>query len=177
VSVDLAAVIRTIPDYPVPGILFRDITTLLADGPAFRETVQRLTAFCADHRVTRIAGIESRGFVFAAPVAAALGVGFVPLRKPGKLPSAVISQEYALEYGEDRLEMHADALRRDERVLLIDDLIATGGTAQAGVALLRRVGAIVTACAFVVELPALGGRARLEAEGVTVHSLVTFPGH
>lgn len=176
-SLDLAAIIRTIPDYPVPGILFRDITTLLADGPAFRETVQRLAALCADQRVTRVAGIESRGFVFAAPVAAALGVGFVPLRKPGKLPATVVSQEYALEYGEDRLEMHADAVHRDERVLLIDDLIATGGTAQAGVALLRRVGAAVAACAFVVELPALGGRARLEAEGVSVHSLVTFPGH
>lgn len=176
-SIDLAAIIRTIPDYPVPGILFRDITTLLADGPAFLEAVHRLTALCADQRVTKVAGIESRGFVFAAPVAAALGVGFVPLRKPGKLPAAVVSQEYALEYGEDRLEMHADAVHRDERVLLIDDLIATGGTAQAGVALLRRVGAVVSACAFVVELPALGGRARLEAEGISVHSLVTFPGH
>ena len=176
-SIDLAAIIRTIPDYPVPGILFRDITTLLADGLAFRETVERLTVLCADQRVTKIAGIESRGFVFAAPVAAALGVGFVPLRKPGKLPAAVVSQEYALEYGEDRLEMHADAVHRDERVLVIDDLVATGGTAQASVALLRRVGAIVAACVFVVELPALGGRARLGAEGISVHSLVTFPGH
>lgn len=176
-TLDLAAVIRTIPDYPVPGILFRDITTLLADGSAFREAVQRLTALCAERRVTKIAGIESRGFVFAAPVAAALGVGFVPLRKPGKLPSTVVSQEYSLEYGQDSLEMHVDAVHRDERVLVIDDLIATGGTAQAGVGLLRRGGAVVTACVFVVELPALGGRARLEAEGVSVHSLVTFSGH
>lgn len=176
-TIDLAQHIRTIPDYPKTGILFRDITTLIADGAAFRETIDRMAARCQSLGITKVAAIESRGFLFGAPLAAALGVGFVPIRKPGKLPGKVISRDYTLEYGQDRVEMHVDAIAPDEKVVLVDDLIATGGTALAALSLLRGAGAIVRACLFVVELPALGGRHRIEAEGATVHALVQFEGH
>ncbi len=176
-TLDLSQYIRTIPDYPKTGILFRDITTLIADGPAFRETIDRLAAHCAPLGVGKIAAIESRGFLFGAPLAAALGIGFVPIRKPGKLPGMVISQDYSLEYGQDRVEMHVDATAPGEKVVLVDDLIATGGTALAALSLIRSSGAVVQECLFVVELPDLGGRPRIEAEGVPVHSLVRFDGH
>ncbi len=176
-TIDLAGFIRTIPDYPKTGILFRDITTLIADGPAFRETIDRLAARCESLGAGKVAAIESRGFLFGAPLAAALGIGFVPIRKPGKLPGKVIAQDYSLEYGQDRVEMHADAIAPGEKVVLVDDLIATGGTALAALALVRSVGAVVQECLFVVELPDLGGRQRIETAGVPVHSLVRFAGH
>lgn len=174
---DLRALIRTIPDHPRPGILFRDITTLLADAAGLRFTVETLAADHADLGIAIVAGVEARGFVFGAPLAVALGAGFVPVRKRGRLPAAVIGIDYALEYGTDRVELHADAVSPGTRVLLVDDLIATGGTALAAARLLRQAGAVIAGCAFVVELPDLGGRDRLEAEGLPVRSLVRFEGH
>ena len=168
----LRELIRDIPDFPKPGILFRDITTLLRDGTALRESVD---ALCAPWRETGpdlVVGIESRGFLLGAPVADRLGVGFVPLRKPGKLPARTISEEYALEYGTDRIEMHADALEPGQRVLLVDDLLATGGTAAASAALLRRAGAEILAASFLVELTELRGRDKLT--GLPVLSVVTY---
>ena len=172
---DIAALIRTIPDFPHAGIQFRDITTLLLDGPGFRRTVERLGA-AADADVDLIAGIEARGFVFGAALAAALGKGLVLVRKKNKLPGAVIGVNYALEYGDDRVEIHADAVPAGARVLIVDDLIATGGTALAAVELLRVAKAEVTRAAFVIDLPDLGGAARLRAAGVAVTSLVAFAG-
>ncbi|MBI1395845.1 MAG: adenine phosphoribosyltransferase [Betaproteobacteria bacterium] len=174
---DIAALIRTIPDYPRPGILFRDITTLLKDPAGFGHVVGLLVERYRAHGIDTVAGIESRGFVFAAPLAIALGAGFVPIRKRGKLPGSTVGQDYALEYGTDRVEMHLDALRSGERVLLVDDLIATGGTAEASAVLMRSVGADVVEAAFVVELPELAGRKRLDAIGLPVHSVVEFGGH
>jgi adenine phosphoribosyltransferase len=174
---DLKAVIRTIPDYPKPGILFRDVTSLMGQAEAFAFAVRQITCAFADARIEKVAGIEARGFIFAAPVAVALGAGFVPLRKPGKLPFASISEPYALEYGRDELHMHADAIRPGERVLLMDDLIATGGTMEAALRLMRRAGAETVAAAFVVDLPELGGRARLNALGLQTLTLVEFEGH
>ena len=176
-TIDLARFIRTIPDYPKTGILFRDITTLIADGAAFRETIDRLAARCESLGASKVAAIESRGFLFGAPLAAALGIGFVPIRKPGKLPGKVIAQDYSLEYGQDRVEMHTDVIAPGEKIVLVDDLIATGGTALAALALIRSTGAVVQECLFVVELPDLEGRQRIESEGVPVHSLVLFEGH
>ncbi|MEY3137917.1 MAG: adenine phosphoribosyltransferase [Pseudomonadota bacterium] len=169
--------IRTIPDYPKPGIQFRDITTLLADGAAFTQAVAGLTSPWADARVSTVAAIEARGFIVGAAVAHALGTGFVPIRKRGKLPHTTVSASYALEYGTDTIEMHRDAVRTGERVLLIDDLIATGGTALAAVSLLRSVGAEVIGAGFVIDLPDLGGSAALRNAGIHAHSLVEFPGH
>lgn len=174
---DIASRIRSIPDHPRPGILFRDITTLLADGEAFAWTLDALAAGHPKGSIDKVAGIESRGFVFAAPLALALGAGFLPIRKPGKLPAATIGMDYELEYGTDRLEIHADAIEPGERVLLVDDLLATGGTANAAASLLRSIGAHIVEAAFVVELPDLGGRLRLESAGVTVRTLIAFPGH
>jgi len=153
--------IRDVPDFPRPGIMFRDITPLLAAPDALRETIERLAAPFRAEGITKVAGIEARGFVFGAPVAIALGAGFVPLRKPGKLPWKKEREAYALEYGTDALEIHADGAVRPDRVLLVDDVLATGGTAKAAVALLRRLGGVVVAATFVLELEALGGRARL----------------
>ncbi len=172
---DLAALIRTVPDYPKPGIQFRDITTLLLDGAAFRLTIDRLVAQLAGP-VDMIAGIEARGFVFGAALADRLGCGLVLLRKSNKLPGAVLGINYALEYGHDRIEMHADAVAPETRVLVVDDLIATGGTALAAVQLLRTAGAVVAQAAFVVDLPALGGAARLREAGLAVAALVEFEG-
>lgn len=174
---DLAARIRTIPDYPKPGILFRDITTLLKDGPAFRHVIDTLAARYADARVGAVAGIESRGFILAAPLAHALGSGFVPVRKAGKLPAETVGLDYALEYGTDRLEVHRDAVASGERVLLVDDLIATGGTTVASTRLLRSLGAEVVEVAVVIELPDLRGRPALGELGVPLFSLVAFEGH
>ncbi|HWW63915.1 MAG TPA: adenine phosphoribosyltransferase [Sphingomonadaceae bacterium] len=175
VNADIAALIRTIPDFPKPGILFRDVTTLLLDGPGFALTVERLAALDMAP-VDFIAAIEARGFIFGAAVAKALGLGLILIRKDGKLPGATIAVDYALEYGEDRITMHADALVPGARVLLIDDLIATGGTACAAVRLVRKAGGIVAGAAFVIDLPDLGGAARLREEGVPVTTLVEFEG-
>lgn len=172
---DLAALIRTISDYPKPGIQFRDITTLLLDGAAFRLTIDRLAAQVRGP-VDLVAGIEARGFVFGAALADRLGCGLVLLRKSNKLPGAVLGINYALEYGHDRIEMHADAVQPGTRVLVIDDLIATGGTALAAVQLLRLADAVVSQAAFVIDLPALGGATRLREAGVAVSALVEFEG-
>jgi adenine phosphoribosyltransferase len=172
---DLAALIRTIPDSPKPGILFRDITTLLLDRDGLRTAVERMTA-SARGPVDLVAGIEARGFLFAAALAIPLGAGVLLIRKDGKLPGVTIAEEYALEYGEDRIAMHADACALGAKVLLIDDLIATGGTARAAVRLLRRAGAVVEQARFLVDLPDLGGADRLRADGVGVQALVSFPG-
>jgi adenine phosphoribosyltransferase len=169
---DLKAYIRDVPDFPKPGILFRDLSPLVAHPDALRESVERLADFYRNERVTKVVGIESRGFVFGAPVAIRLGAGFVPVRKPGKLPRASIREAYDLEYGSAALELHEDAVQKGDRVLVVDDLIATGGTTAATVALVRRLGAEVVGCAFVVELLALGGRRRLD--GVRAESLVRF---
>ena len=174
---DLRAAIRTIPDYPKRGIMFRDITTLLGDAEAFREAVDALARPFLDKDVSKVAAVEARGFILGGAVAHGLAAGFVPLRKKGKLPHRTIAVEYALEYGTDAMELHDDACAAGERVLLIDDLIATGGTAEAAVRLLRRTGAEVVAAGFVVDLPDLGGAERLRAMGVPVHALVSFEGH
>lgn len=172
---DLAALIRTVPDFPHAGIQFRDITTLLLDGPGFALTIDRL-ANTTGSDFDLIAGIEARGFVFAAALAAKLTRGLILVRKRNKLPGAVIGVNYALEYGEDRVEIHADAVPRGARILVIDDLIATGGTALAAVQLLRAAGAVVTTAAFVIDLPDLGGADRLRAADVDVTALVRFAG-
>jgi adenine phosphoribosyltransferase len=172
---DLRALIRTIPDFPRPGIQFRDITTLLLDPRGVAETVKRMTAATAGP-VDLVAGIEARGFLFAAALAVPLRAGVLLIRKDGKLPGATIAEEYALEYGRDRIAMHEDALVPGQRVLLVDDLIATGGTALAAVRLLRKAGAVVSQAQFVVDLPDLGGAAALAAEGIRVDTLVAFPG-
>lgn len=169
--------IRTIPDYPKPGILFRDITTLLSDAKAFAEAVDRLAEAYVGQGVDRVAGIEARGFILGGAVAHRLGAGFIPLRKKGKLPHKTHAVEYALEYGTDVLEMHLDAIERGHRVLLIDDLIATGGTALAAADLIRRGGGEIAGAGFVIDLPDLGGADRLRAVAIAVTALVAFPGH
>lgn len=158
---EIEAFIRTIPDFPIPGILFRDITPLLKDTQGFRRSVDLFVDRFRDRHIDHVVGIESRGYIFGAPVAYAIGAGFIPIRKPGKLPSTTLSEEYALEYGTNSLEIHSDAIRRGERVLIVDDLLATGGTAAATGRLLERLGAQVEAFAFLIELAALGGRAKL----------------
>jgi adenine phosphoribosyltransferase len=173
---DLRSLVRTIPDYPKPGIQFRDITTLLGRADGFREAVNALASPFAGSGVVKVAGIEARGFILGGAVAVQLGAAFVPVRKKGKLPFKVIGQDYALEYGTDRVEMHVDAVARGERVLLVDDLIATGGTAVAAIQLLQQAGAQVLGAAFVIDLPDLGGRKRLEAMGQTVLTLISFSG-
>ena len=174
---DLAQIIRSIPDYPKPGIIFRDITTLLGDARAFRRAVDELVQPFAGTKIDKVAGIEARGFILAGAVAHQLSAGFVPLRKKGKLPFQTRTVEYALEYGFDSMEMHLDAVAPGEKVMLVDDLIATGGTALAAVQLLRDAGAQIVAAAFVVDLPELGGAARLREAGVPVSTLVAFAGH
>jgi adenine phosphoribosyltransferase len=173
----LARLIRTIPDYPKPGILFRDITTLLKDADGFRATIDAFAARYHGHGIAKVAGIEARGFILGGAVARAIGAGFVPIRKQGKLPGELIGHDYALEYGTDRVELHVDAIASGERVLLVDDLIATGGTAEAAVILIRRAGGLLDEACFVIDLPELGGRRRLESHGVPVFTLMEFAGH
>ncbi len=168
--------IRTIPDYPRPGIQFRDITTLLKDPFGFRKLVDDLVQPFAGKRIDAVAGIEARGFIIGGAVAYQLSTGFITVRKKGKLPWDPIGQDYELEYGTDRVEIHRDAVGEGETVLIVDDLIATGGTALATVDLLREAGAEIVGCSFVVDLPDLGGRKRLEKEGVSVLTLVEFEG-
>ena len=173
---DIAAHIRTIPDYPKPGILFRDITTLFADPLGFRACIDELVWPFLVRAVDYVAGIEARGFILGGAVAHEIGRGFVPIRKEGKLPGRVIGQEYELEYGVDTVEIHADAIGQGDRILIVDDLIATGGTAMAAIDLVRKSGGDVVAAAFVIDLPDLGGSRRLRDAGVAVHSLVEFEG-
>ena len=168
--------VRTIPDFPHEGILFRDVTTLFASARGMRLAVDQLLAPFAGETIDAVAGLEARGFILGGAVAHQLGCGFVPVRKKGKLPGETHSQDYALEYGRATMEVHVDALEPGARVLLVDDLLATGGTAEAGIRLLERLGAEVVACAFVIDLPELGGRARLEAMGMAVHALCAFDG-
>lgn len=173
----LLASIRTIPDYPKPGILFRDITTLLGNARAFRRAIDELVQPYAGLKMDKIAGIEARGFILGGAVAHQLSAGFVPIRKKGKLPHETVRVAYSLEYGLDEMEMHKDAIQPGEKVILVDDLIATGGTAEAAVKLLSQMGADLVAACFVIDLPDLGGRRKLEELGVPVRTLVAFEGH
>jgi adenine phosphoribosyltransferase len=168
--------IRTVPHYPKQGVMFRDITTLLKDPEGFRDTINELANRYAGVKIDRVAGIEARGFIVGAALAYHLGLGFVPIRKKGKLPAETVGQDYALEYGTDRIEMHVDAVSHGDRVLLVDDLIATGGTAGAACKLIESMGGTVVECCFIVELPDLGGRARLEKHGHKVFALCEFEG-
>ncbi len=174
---DLKAAIRTIPDYPKPGIMFRDITTLLGDARAFRRAVDELVQPWPGAKIDKVAGIEARGFILGGAVAHQVSAGFVPIRKKGKLPHTTVSIAYSLEYGLDEMEMHEDAITKGERVILVDDLIATGGTAEGAVKLLHRLGAEVLAACFIIDLPDLGGADKLRALGVPVRTLVSFEGH
>ena len=176
-SDDLKALIRDVPDFPKPGILFRDITTLIGNGPGLAAAVAMLAQRAQSAGAQAIAGIEARGFIFGAAVAAQLGLGFVPVRKPGKLPVPVLALDYALEYGTDTLEIDPGGIAARQRVVLIDDLIATGGTALAAARLLRQAGAVVEQALFVIDLPDLGGADRLRASAMQVDALIAFPGH
>ncbi len=173
---DLTEVIRTIPDYPKPGIMFRDITTLLADARGFRRAIDELVQPLAGAKIDKVAGIEARGFILGGAIAHQLSVGFIPIRKKGKLPYETMSESYQLEYGVDEVEIHVDAVNPGERILLVDDLIATGGTASAAIRLIERAGGEIVLCAFVVDLPDLGGAEKLRAMGKTVTSLIAFEG-
>ncbi len=172
----LQAAIKTIPDYPLEGILFRDVTSLLENANAFALTIELLSQHYQNKGFTKVVGTEARGFLFGAPLALALGIGFVPVRKPGKLPRKTYAQAYQLEYGEDVLEIHCDALTSQDNVLIIDDLLATGGTIEATTKLIRRTGAQVDEAGFVISLPDLGGEKRLEAMDLTHFSLVQYHG-
>lgn len=174
---DLKTLIRTVPDFPSPGILFRDVTTLIAHGQGLAAAIDHLARRADAAGVELIAGMEARGFIFGAGVAARLGIGFIPVRKPGKLPVPTIGVDYALEYGTDRLEIDPTAIRSGQRVAVVDDLIATGGTALAATTLLRQAGAIVEHALFVIDLPDLPGSARLRDAGITVEALMEFGGH
>lgn len=176
-EIDLKDLVRTIEDYPKPGIMFRDITTLLGHANGFRACIEGMVAPFTNRRVQAVAGIEARGFILGGAVADRLRCGFVPIRKKGKLPAKAIGQEYELEYGIDVIEMHEDAVKANEPVLLVDDLIATGGTAMAAVKLLRKLKAEVIGATFVIDLPDLGGAERLAKLGVECHSLISFEGH
>ncbi|MEO3679522.1 adenine phosphoribosyltransferase [Rheinheimera fenheensis] len=175
-SAELKQVIKTVVDYPKPGIVFRDVTSLMQDGASFKKVIDAFSHLYADKGITKIVGTESRGFIFGAPLAYALGISFVPVRKPGKLPRERISQRYQLEYGEDALELHADAITPGDKVLLVDDLLATGGTIDATAKLVRQLGGVVEDAAFVIALPELGGVARLEQAGLNILSLVEYSG-
>lgn len=174
---ELKALIRTIPDFPSPGIQFRDITTLISHGPGFAATIDHMVERAALIGASAIAGLEARGFIFGAAIAARLGVGFVPLRKPGKLPVETIGADYALEYGTARLELDPGAIANGDRILLVDDLIATGGTAMAGAKIIREAGGVVEHALFVIDLPDLGGAAALLGQGIAADSLMEFSGH
>ncbi|ANI28345.1 adenine phosphoribosyltransferase [Yersinia entomophaga] len=169
--------IETIPDYPKPGILFRDVTSLLDNPLAYASSIELLVERYLDAGVTKVVGTEARGFLFGAPVALALGVGFVPVRKPGKLPRETISESYELEYGTDKLEIHTDSIKPGDKVLVIDDLLATGGTIEATAKLIHRLKGEVVAAAFIINLPELGGEKRLTEQGIDCYSLVSFDGH
>ena len=168
--------IRTVPHYPHQGIMFRDITTLLKDPVGLRATIQEIVTRYKDMKIDKVAGIESRGFIVGTPVAYELGLGFVPIRKKGKLPAETVGRDYELEYGTDRIEIHTDAIQKGDRVLLVDDLIATGGTAEAAAGLIQDMGGVVVECCFVIDLPDIGGRARLEKHGHEVFALCEFEG-
>ncbi|MCX7196168.1 MAG: adenine phosphoribosyltransferase [Proteobacteria bacterium] len=168
--------IRTIPHYPKPNIMFRDITSLLKDPIGFRITIDELVRRYADMEIDKVIGIEARGFIVGAALAYALGKGFVPIRKKGKLPAETIGHDYELEYGTDRIEIHADSITPGERVLLVDDLIATGGTAEAATILIEKIGGKIVECCFVIDLPDIGGRKRLEKKGYSVFALCEFEG-
>jgi len=174
---NLRDTIRTIPDFPKPGIMYRDITTLLTNPKALAAAVKQLAAPYRGMKVDNVAGIEARGFTFGTAVAIELGAGFVPIRKKGKLPFKTYQQDYELEYGTDTLEIHADGIRNGENILIIDDLIATGGTAEAAIKLLKKTGANIVGAAFVIDLPELGGAQTIEAMDVAVTTLVKFEGH
>ena len=173
----LERLIRTIPDYPKPGIMFRDITTLLGDAKGLKKAIKAMAEPFEDAKVDAVAGIEARGFILGGAIADRLGCGFMPLRKKGKLPWKTIGQEYALEYGVDIIEMHEDAIAQDQRILVVDDLIATGGTAEAAIKLVKRSGGKIVGATFVIDLPDLGGVKRLAELGVESHTLVAFGGH
>jgi adenine phosphoribosyltransferase len=168
--------IRTIVDFPHEGILFRDVTTLFADPRGFRMAVDQMLHPYAGQRIDVVVGLEARGFILGGAIAHQLGTGFVPIRKKGKLPGTTISQDYTLEYGEAIVEIHDDAIRAGQTVLVVDDLLATGGTAEAGIRLVERLGGVIAGCAFIIDLPDLGGRKRLEAMGMDVHALCAFEG-
>lgn len=172
----IKSLIRTIPDYPKPGIQFRDITTLLKNPAGLREIVDVFHARYQHQKIDKIVGIESRGFIIGAALAYKLGVGFVPVRKAGKLPAATFGHDYALEYGNDRVEIHLDAILPNERILLVDDLIATGGTAEAATVLIEKLGGVVVECAFVIDLPDLGGTKHLTQKGLASFALCEFAG-
>ena len=173
---ELKSLVRTVPDFPVPGVRFRDITTLVADPAGLQSVIDHLTERASALKPEAIAGIEARGFLFGAAIAARLGIGFVTVRKPGKLPVPVIARHYALEYGADRLEIDPSLVREGQRIVLIDDLLATGGTASTAAALLREAGGVVTQAAFVIDLPDLGGAQRLRREGIEVAAIMRFEG-
>jgi adenine phosphoribosyltransferase len=174
---DLKRLIRTIPDYPKPGIMFRDVTTLLGDAPGFRAAIAQLAEPYRTLPVHAVAGIEARGFILGGAVADRLGCGFVPVRKKGKLPWKTLRQDYDLEYGTDAIEIHEDAILPGQRILIVDDLIATGGTAEAAAKLIERAGGAVVGAAFLIDLPELGGVKRLKASGIESHALMAFEGH
>ena len=174
---DLKASVRTIVDYPKPGIMFRDITTLLADARAFRRAVDELVNPWAGNKIDKVAGMEARGFIIGGAVAHQLSAGFVPIRKKGKLPHTTVRIAYSLEYGLDEMEMHEDAVQKGERVILVDDLIATGGTAEGACKLLKQQGADVLAACFIIDLPELGGADKIRKLGVPVRTLIAFEGH
>ena len=174
---DLKSLIRTIPDYPKAGIMFRDVTTLLGDGQGFKAAIAQLTEPFRNVPVHAVAGIEARGFILAGAVADRLGCGFIPVRKKGKLPWMTLAQDYELEYGTDTIEIHTDAIQKGQRILIVDDLIATGGTAEAAAKLITRAGGEIVGAAFIIDLPELGGVARLKAAGIDSHTLMAFEGH
>jgi adenine phosphoribosyltransferase len=174
---DFSKIIRAIPDYPKPGIMFRDITTLLGNARAFRRAVDEMVQPYAGVKIDKVAGIEARGFILGGAVAHQLCRGFIPVRKKGKLPHTVIGEDYALEYGTDRVEIHSDAVNKGDHVIVVDDLIATGGTAFAAIKLLERAGATVVGCSFVIDLPELGGADKIRALGKDMQTLVSFAGH
>ncbi|WP_105903117.1 adenine phosphoribosyltransferase [Vibrio gangliei] len=173
----IQASIKTIPDYPKAGILFRDVTSLMEDAKAYQATIQLLVEKYKDQGFTKVVGTEARGFLFGAPLALELGLGFVPVRKPGKLPRETVSQSYELEYGTDVLEIHTDAIQAGDKVLVVDDLLATGGTIEATVKLIRQLGGEVTDAAFVINLPEIGGEEKLKSLGLNVYSICEFAGH
>jgi adenine phosphoribosyltransferase len=176
-QIDLRDAIRSIPDYPKPGVMFRDITTLLGNARAFRRAVDELVQPWAGMKIDKVAGVEARGFILGGAVAHQVSAGFVPIRKKGKLPHTTVRIAYSLEYGVDEMEMHEDAVAKGERVVLVDDLIATGGTAEGAVKLLRNMGAEVLAACFIVDLPELGGADKLRKLNVPVRTLIAFEGH
>jgi adenine phosphoribosyltransferase len=175
-TMDFTSLIRTIPDYPKPGIQFRDITTLLKDAEGFQAAINSMADRYREQGISKIVGIEARGFMFAAPLAYVLKLGFVPIRKQGKLPGAAMGHDYDLEYGSDRIEIHHDAISKGEKILIIDDLLATGGTALAAATLVQKMGGEVVECAFLIDLPDIGGRKRLEQAGISVFALCEFEG-